>query len=158
VVDVWTARLGIVQGDEVLDITRQHASGDGLVFAPSWSLLEHVITSRRRARARFVGAAIEERERLQEQARIDEEAAWQWYVPRYLDEMRDSYRRHRDAWLRTLARPRVVFACVCPSARCHRVLLAGEIFVKLGACYVGELSKGRRQATLSLWDAALRTD
>jgi uncharacterized protein YeaO (DUF488 family) len=61
------------------------------------------------------------------------------YEPRYLAEMRQSYRRHRSAWSDLLARARVAIFCYCvdPLA-CHRSLLA-DILGKLGAHVQGEL-------------------
>lgn len=86
----------------------------GSVFAPSWILLES-------GQKGWI--------------------SWDEYRERYYDEMRKSYRAHRDKWLQLLARPCAVLVCFCPDpAECHRSLLA-DILGKLGARVAGELEQ-----------------
>lgn len=100
-------------GPDRLDISRKVGS----VFGPSWPLLREA----------------------KQLMRTDPRAAWDYYVPRYLDEMRQCWRVHRGAWLALLDRERVVLVCYCPlPGRCHRSLLAG-ILAKLGAVLEGEV-------------------
>jgi len=75
-------------GPDRLDITRK----GGSPFAPSWPLLTE-------AKAMM---------------RTDPRAAWDFYAPRYVDEMRRSWREHRGEWLALLDRERVVLVCYCP--------------------------------------------
>jgi hypothetical protein len=87
-------------------------------------------------------ALIHEAERL-------ENEAWAWYVPRYVTEMRRSYRRNRPAWDAMLARQRVVLTCYCARRldwplHCHRVVLAEQCLVPCGAEYLGELEAEQR--------------
>jgi len=136
----------------------------GEPFAPSWKILGPALQGRERAtallrRAReidqahlgaarqpslFAGemneAALEVATRLTVEAEDIEATLWAWYAPRFVDEMRKSYRAHRAAWDALLARPRVVLACTCTDpAHCHRALLAG-ILGQLGAEICGELA------------------
>ena len=114
---VYTARIGAAG----LDITRKSASGTGLLFAPSWSILTPAIEARHSG----------------DPAR--EAAAWEAYIPAYLAEMRASYRAHRPAWQALFARGKVTLLCYCTDPeRCHRTLLARDILPKLGAVYMGE--------------------
>lgn len=124
---VYTARLphhgcdGYTGADR-LDVTRGSGSVLGLHFAPSRDLLN-------------------EAQRLKKAAKKNDEqlvAAWEWYRPRYLEELRQSYRTNYGAWLELLARDELTLCCYCGTAeRCHRRLLA-EVLVKLGAKYLGE--------------------
>jgi len=100
-------------GPDRLDITRK----GGSPFGPSWQLL----TEAKRRMAR------------------DPSGAWAFYAPRYVDEMRRSWRAHRAAWQGLLARERVVLVCYCPMpGNCHRSLLAG-ILLKLGGLFECEV-------------------
>ena len=118
---VHTARLDY-RGPDRFDVTRAGGGDAGHPFAPSWPL-------------------VREGKRLRDEAGDDMaklDAAWSWYPPRYLDEMRASYRRHRSAWDALLGRDIVTAVCFCTdAARCHRRLLAG-ILAKLGAVDDGE--------------------
>lgn len=97
---IATARFQY-RGDDRVDITRKPGES---VFAPSWPLL-------REAKARMLEDAVE---------------AWKFYVPRYMDEMRHSWRDHRAEWAALVARDRVVLVCHCAKpGMCHRSLLAG---------------------------------
>jgi len=143
--EVYTCRLGsrAARDPDVLVITREEADAEGTagVFAPSWAILTPILDARRAQRGTFYGP---DREAALEDARRIELEAWRLYVPAFLDEMRASYRRHRDAWERLLARPRVVLACACRAPeRCHRTILGARIFPKLGAVYGGELASRR---------------
>jgi hypothetical protein len=124
---VQTARIGSVDPDR-FDITRKSGGAEGRVFAPSWAILEPALLARKQA-ARLPD--------LDGDVLLDE--AFRDYAPRYVAEMRVSYRQHRPAWDRLLTRTRVVLICYCTDAnRCHRHLLA-EILTSFGARNRGEL-------------------
>lgn len=141
----YTARISTRDPDR-LDVTRKSGGPEGHPFAPSWKILGPVLSARREAgRAREVadrlppvaGADIA---RVQRRAGDLERRAWCDYIPRFLDEMRESQRRHPDVWRRLLVRDRVVLACYCTDPeRCHRTLLALDVLPALGALYCGEL-------------------
>ena len=124
---VFTARLPHhgcpgYKGPDALDVTRGSGGAYGGAFAPSRPLLDEA--NRRKKQAKSNPEKLEE--------------AWAWYAPLYQAEMRGSYRTHRAAWDRLLARAEVTLCCYCGTAqRCHRRLLA-EILVKCGADYLGE--------------------
>lgn len=69
---------------------------------------------------------------------------WPDYVCAYTAEMRMSWQRHRDQWLRLLRQSTVVLCCYCQNARrCHRTVLAELLIMAagregLGAMYCGE--------------------
>lgn len=113
-------------GPDHLDVTRGSGGGLGSPFAPSRELLDEAQRRKRGAKRDPIALA----------------AAWDWYAPRYLEEMRASYRTHRRAWDALLARESVVLCCYCGHYdRCHRRLLA-EILVKCGAVDCGEIEAG----------------
>lgn len=131
---VFTARIGHVD-PSVLDITRKSGCRLGKVFAPSWSILRPALNARSNAEMlRTMGKA--------DAARDVEDAAWAAYVPAFVAEMRESYRRERDSWNMLLAREKVCLVCYCSwessgadaagEIRCHRRLLA-HVLGKLGA-------------------------
>ncbi len=63
------------------------------------------------------------------------------YTDEYINMMRISYRNNRETWEELLTSDEVVLVCFCPAGEfCHRVLLA-DILEKLGAEYLGEISK-----------------
>jgi hypothetical protein len=112
---VHTARL-TYGGPDRFDVTRAGEHPDGVLFAPSWTILNEF----RRGR--------------------DLASAWAGYVPAYTDEMRRSYRENRAKWNALLARESVTLVCFCADpAHCHRTVLAG-ILGKLGATVAGERS------------------
>lgn len=123
---VYTARLFEYQGADAVDVTRAARVGrderdPGLVFAPSWSILQPLLTRRRAGQIT--------------------ESAWQEYREAYLDEMRASYRSHRAQWLDLLGRKKATLLCYCVDAeRCHRSILGGIVLPALGAQYHGERS------------------
>ena len=105
--------------------------------------------------ADFALSLLHERAAALTEARELELAAWRVYVPAFLEEMRASYRRHRVAWERLLARDRVVLACACKAPeRCHRTILATAILPKLGAVYAGERASRRDGVHLELVEVA----
>lgn len=124
---VYTARLPSrhfagYTGPDRLDITRGAGREATSPFAPSRKL-DNEINLRKRKTG-------------DDEAQL--QAAWAWYEPQYLAEMRESYRRHRAAWEGLLRRGEVTLCCYCGTAhRCHRRTLAG-ILVKLGAVDRGE--------------------
>jgi uncharacterized protein (DUF488 family) len=141
--------MGVARGEDVLDITRKGADPVGVIFAPSDALLIPILAARKRQRRLFATCFDTPRAQLVEEARAIEEEAWAWYVPRYLDEMRASYRRQRRAWDALLARERVCLVCFCPKAeRCHRTVLATQILPRLGATFVREIEREKRQVEL----------
>ncbi len=158
--EVLTCRIGTraARDPDVLVITREEADAEGQpgVFAPSWAILRPVLDARARQRGGFVfGGSDEERAAALTEARELELAAWRVYVPAFLEEMRASYRRHRVAWERLLARDRVVLACACKAPeRCHRTILATAILPKLGAVYAGERASRRDGVHLELVEVA----
>ena len=129
---VQSARVSYA-GPDRFDVTRKSGGPAGAPFAPSWDILRRVLTARAEAdAARQRGADLESEE--------IERGAWTTYRRVYLDEMRQSYRAHADAWRRLLDRPRVVLVCFCPSSeQCHRGLLRAVILPTLGAVDGGEL-------------------
>lgn len=133
--EAWTGRVfDLVPGldPDRVDITRSAANrGDqrAAVFAPSSSILRPALLAFRRGG-------------------VDAERAWLSYKYEYIREMRDSYRRNREAWEQTLAQGRLVFQCFCERReRCHRGILVSEILVRLGARDMGEVVvvRGRGQ-------------
>lgn len=60
------------------------------------------------------------------------------YEKQYNKIMKDSKKKHPDAWVEIMKRKEIVFLCYCkPGDFCHRVLLAHE-FETLGAICNGE--------------------
>lgn len=147
-------RAARAHAHELLDVTRETADAEGQsgVWSPSWAILQPVLEERRMQRRWFFGP---DREAALEEARARELEAWRAYVPAYLAEMRASYRAHRDAWDRLLARERVVLACHCQAPeRCHRTVLATRILPRLGAEYRGEYRSTRTEILLELVEVA----
>lgn len=142
---VYTGRLDCGDRDR-LDIShgglwRAKNAGrpfPGAPWAPSREILAPALQAREVAtKARLAGRV--------EEAELVEASAWEVYVPAYEAEMRQSYRIHRGAWDRLLARERVVGVCFCAekgygTLRCHRRLLAA-ILAKCGAEDMGELPR-----------------
>lgn len=111
---VYTAQIGKYHGADALDITIKSAPPAGRPFAPDrWDMV--------------LGA---------KRGRVSA-AAYRSY---YVELMRTSYRRHRDAWATVIAREEVTLLCYCTAATpfCHRYILAREILPALGAQYCGE--------------------
>lgn len=144
---VYSARVSY-RGDDRLDVTRKSAR-EGLFLAPSWNVLRPALIARysvdlKRADLEAANAqwAHRDAERLGfELAALEREwdETWERYVALFTDEMRTSYRRHREAWVALLQRPIVTLCCYCAdSQRCHRTLLARDILPKLGAHNAGE--------------------
>lgn len=120
---VFTARIEHRDPD-ALDITRMTGNP---AFAPSWAILKPALAGMRAGDA----------------------AAWDAYVPAYLAEMRESYRRDRAEWDALLARERVVLCCYCvDSTRCHRTVLGRTVLTTLGAFFLGELETVKAQTAL----------
>lgn len=111
---VYTAQIGTYHGADALDITIKSARPEGRPFAPDrWDMVLGV-----------------------KRGHVSHGA----YRAYYLEGMRESYRRHGDAWAALLARDEVTLLCYCPPAMpvCHRRILAREILPVLGAQYCGE--------------------
>ena len=110
------------RGPGALDVTRG-SGGWGAAFAPSRELLNEANRRKRQAGS----------------DPLAQDAVFAWYEPRYLDEMRASYRRSPRLWKLLLGMGEVTLCCYClgTKRRCHRFLLA-DILTKLGARYCGE--------------------
>lgn len=144
---VCSSRIG-TRDANALDITRKGNHPQGVIFAPSETILRPALRAReeanklrREADDLTIAPTGSERLALLAQAERIESEMWTWYEPSYTDEMRVSYRQNRRAWDAVLARTRVVLCCYCGKAvlpHCHRVILRA-IFVKLGAEDGGEL-------------------
>ncbi len=114
---IYAARFGYL-GKDGLAVTRFTVNDPvGILFAPSAEILR-VALDRRKA------------------GLLD--AHWPLYAAAYKAEMRDCYRKHREAWEDLLARESLTLLCFCTDPeRCHRSLLA-EMFVACGATRGGE--------------------
>ncbi len=136
---VKTARLGSLSAlDDALDITRKSGNADGIVFAPTWSILKPVLESR--ADLQKVKTAIRPHDAMITSAQIDAMWVWHIYCGRYVDEMRASYKSNRHRWDKLLGRSSVTLLCYCHGAvYCHRSILARVILPRLGAVYAGEV-------------------
>lgn len=126
---VYTAHLRN-GGAGYLDITRGGAErckepgghrGIGEAFAPSRPLLNRYLELARASNLT--------------------DRHWLNYVKAYVEEMRASYTRKREAWDKLLSLGSVTLCCACRDAtRCHRGVLAGpEILQKMGVKYMGEV-------------------
>lgn len=142
---VSTARVGHTSPD-ALDITAKSAR-EGLFLAPSWAILRPTL-ARLKDAAEVLARGMAGRTTSDSTAIAEAWAAeaWAWYEPRYIAEMRGSYKTRRPEWNALLARGRVVLCCFCvlpasgPGAeRCHRRILAAKILTALGAIDEGEV-------------------
>ena len=117
-------------GADALNVSRASGDGFGRIFAPSPALL----------------AEANKRKRWANGEEADLVTAWEWYAPRFREEMRASFRAHRPAWEALLRREVVTLTCYCGTAhRCHRRILAAEILPKLGAVDCGERTPPARE-------------
>jgi uncharacterized protein YeaO (DUF488 family) len=151
---VSTSRLSKTPIDDALDITRKTADdfakrgqvSPGAFLAPSWPLLKVALDARWKADELNQRASAElsrnneNAARRAEQAAVDVlQRAWRAYVPKYIDEMRRSFRRNQGEWAALLARETVTLQCFCIDAEhCHRWILRTIILPKCGALDVGE--------------------
>ncbi len=145
---VYASRIG-TRDPDALNITRGSGAREGLVWAPSWEILRPALDARRHVEAlREVADGDSEVAGLAaDEAAMAWAEAWEAYVPAYIAEMRQNYRRHRAAWDALLAKPRVVLACYCTSqTECHRYLLGAHILPRLGAVWCGELGGAKTNA------------
>jgi uncharacterized protein DUF488 len=135
---VYTSRIDSVDQDAI-NITRKSGSDLGLAFAPSWKILRpalHGLILARQLADR--GLEIEAREFA--------DKTFETYRNLYVDEMRESYVKKRDAWDELLSKERVVLVCYCVDvSRCHRTILGKDILPKcnrhhVGATFFGELA------------------
>lgn len=121
-------------GPDRLDVTRT----SGSVFAPSYELLRPMKEGDRRGEPRA--------------------PRWPKYEESYTEEMRSSFRAHRDVWAELLSRSSVTLVCFCPEKElphCHRVTLAG-LLVSCGARYDGEVHLRTAEETAGHHCHALR--
>lgn len=137
---IQSARIGYI-GKHALDISRKSGKGNGLLFAPSWDILNPVIKLRRELDALLedtIGADVIARD----YAESMENAAWADYVPRFTDEMRRSFASNRDRWIDVIREPRVVLLCYCThKAHCHRHLVR-SMLAKVGRSVGREVVDG----------------
>ncbi len=130
---VATARMGYKADQDWLDVTLQgnerridknpdEPMGHrriGFCFAPSPGIVYPYLSERKWGR--------------------ETPELWVKYVEDYTAEMRQSYKRYRQAWDLLLSWERVVLLCMCTNhERCHRTVLGG-ILGKLGATFEGEI-------------------
>jgi uncharacterized protein YeaO (DUF488 family) len=123
---VYSAQMLSSAAQDGLDITRATADkfvkrgqvADGAFLAPSWGILRPALAM----------------------AKHSPNRAWDEYVPRYVVEMRASYRIKRAKWDALLARGTVTLCCFCANPeRCHRWILRTMILPKCGAVDGGEV-------------------
>lgn len=137
---VRTARLGSYQGPDAFDITRKSGKGDGLLFAPSWAILNPTLKAVRDGQE-LTKLAMDPHNDLW--GRWLQSQAWGRYWAAYWREMRASRRAHRAAWDRLLARESVTLLCYCTEpSKCHRMILGAAILPGLGAVFEGERFNG----------------
>lgn len=99
-------------GKDRIDITSRSKDRLGNFFSPPWSLVDS-----------FKKGLIGEKE----------------YTDHYTHLMRVLYQRYKYPFDEILKKERVTFVCYCKKDNfCHRYILA-DIFVKLGAEYLGEI-------------------
>lgn len=111
-VKVETARINVVDKDR-FDITRKSAGRLGLIFAPSWEIINKV---------------------------KKEEISFDTYKLLYIEEMKKSYVENNIAWFNLLIKDRIVLVCYCTDhEKCHRTILARDILTTYGAKYIGEV-------------------
>jgi len=141
--EVYSAQMNRAKRDpDFLDVSR--ASGtEGIFLAPSWGILSPALEVRREAEKMLKASRRLEGDEglsLRMLAEINLEKSWNTYVVAYLNEMKESFINHPDAWKKLLARPRVVLGCYCAHREhCHTALLRVEILPQLGAIDKGEL-------------------
>lgn len=154
---VFTARVA-TRDPDAFDITRAtaHAAmkagrpAPGEPFAPSWTILNPALAALDEALVMLGKAKAQPQHRTWYERRALDiaDAGWFTYVPKYQQEMLDSYRYDKPAWDRLLARRRVVLVCTCVDGeRCHRRLLAG-LLREMGAVDGGELVEVSKQVEL----------
>jgi hypothetical protein len=101
-------------GPNRLDITVKGKDSIGVIFAPTWAMVNGIKTG---------------------------EINWEQYKDLYHRMMFRSYADNRETWEEVMSREAVVLVCFCADhTACHRSLLA-SIFAWLGHDYVGELKK-----------------
>jgi uncharacterized protein YeaO (DUF488 family) len=107
-VKIWTAQYKY-GGNDRFDITV--GTNANAEFAPTWEIVKN-----------HKSCIISDEE----------------YTKIYLEKMRISYMHHRWEWNRILNMDEITFVCFCKANNfCHRYLLA-NLFVNLGAIYMGE--------------------
>ena len=126
---IQSARMGY-RGRDALDVTRKSGK-DGLFLAPSWAIIKPVIELRKQLDALLedsCGADPVSRAYAEEA----EQRAWEDYVPKYREEMLQSWRTNRRRWDALLMQRRVILLCFCShDSHCHRHLLR-TMLVKAG--------------------------
>jgi len=127
----------LYRGPDRLDISRMTANAEGVVFAPSWRLIQDVLPQLRTLKRTLEMPNLSPIDKAAFEGQ--EQSVWNMYAERYTEEMRKSYAEHRRQWDALLAKERVVLTCMCSDrGRCHRGILAG-VLVKLGAEDGGEV-------------------
>ena len=121
---VYSSRIALMGADpDALDVSRSGAAGM-LLLAPSHHIARVLLAEIRRARSDYeYGSAVDR------------------FTRRYIDEMRHSRGRNREAWDDLLRRPRAVLVCHCKAHEpCHRGILRELILPGLGAIDCGEIT------------------
>ena len=121
---IWTARVDYTAAQDheiVLNTTAKSAEGLGKVFAPTWEMV---------------------------MARKNELITWEQYTERYLNLMRERYRKNANRFAEACNAGEITLLCYCSNGlsngkKCHRYLLA-DLLVKVAqsleidAKYMGE--------------------
>ena len=120
---IWTARVDYtgMENEVVLNTTAKSAKGLGKVFAPTWEMV---------------------------MARRHDEITWEQYTERYLNLLRDRYRKNQPRFREACEAEELVLLCYCRNSvsngkQCHRYILA-DVLVKVAnsfeieAQYMGE--------------------
>lgn len=114
---IYTAFASYRASDK-LDISRKSAT-EGLIFAPTWRLLNPFLSLRK-----GVGLRPED---------------WAAYTEGYKAEMRDSYRENKEKWQMILGRSELTLTCYCKlPEQCHRTICGRDILAHFGAVFIGE--------------------
>lgn len=136
---VFTAPLAY-KGDDRLNVSRRNNEDRvGLVFAPSETILSPMLA------LRGLHAGLREKDVDREHLKSIWVNTWILYREAYTHEMRQSFRRHEQAWKELLGRQTVTLCCFCPApGYCHRTVLA-KILGTMKAQVCGERDKEKAQ-------------
>lgn len=130
-------------GPSGFDITRGSGGPAGSPFAPSEGLLNEArrLGQIEAAELGLLRATLEIQKEKGHTALVEstsqviaevEQKAFNWYEPRFVEEMRASWRTNRPAWDAVLARNHFVALCYCTGRdACHRGIFA-RLLVKAG--------------------------
>ena len=114
---VYTSRMTF-GGPDTLDVTRSGNHPTGVLFAPSWGLVQPYLNAR--------------------QSGLETLALWRKYEDAYRAEMERTRKVYPSRWSDLLSRESVTLLCFCVNPqRCHRTVLAAMLG-ELGASVMGE--------------------